>query len=55
MPDVAGQKDPEAAAYGAIQILYALRRRIELFVNLPMAKGERASIRDDVRDMGRMS
>ncbi|WP_261802493.1 low molecular weight phosphatase family protein [Variovorax sp. PAMC28562] len=54
MPDAAGQDDPEAAAYGAIQIIYALRRRIELFVNLPMAKGERASIRDDIRDMGRM-
>lgn len=54
MPDVAALEDPEKTAYGAIQALYALRRRLELFVNLPLAKGDRASLRADVRDLGTM-
>lgn len=54
MPDVAALGDPEKTAYGAIQALYALRRRLELFVNLPLAKGDRASLRADVRDLGTM-
>lgn len=55
MPDAAGQDDPEAVAYGAIQVLYALRRRVELFVNLPLTTGDRVCVRDDIRDLGRMS
>jgi len=54
MPDVAALEDPEKAAYGAIQTLYALRRRLELFINLPLAKGDRTSLRADVRDLGTM-
>ncbi|MEB0060345.1 protein tyrosine phosphatase [Variovorax sp. LG9.2] len=54
MPDAAALKEPQAAANGAVQILYSLRRRIELFINLPLAKGDRASLRDDIRDMGKM-
>jgi len=54
MPDVAALEDPEKTAYGAIQALHALRRRLELFVNLPLAKGDRASLRADVRDLGTM-
>ncbi|KQU87053.1 protein tyrosine phosphatase [Variovorax sp. Root318D1] len=54
MPDVAALGDPEKTAYGAIQALYALRRRLELFVNLPLVKGDRVSLRADVRDLGTM-
>lgn len=54
MPDIAALEDPEKTAYGAIQVLYALRRRLELFVNLPLARGDRASLRADVRDLGTM-
>jgi arsenate reductase len=54
MPDVTALEDPEKTAYGAIQVLYALRRRLELFVNLPLAKGDRASLRADVRDLATM-
>ena len=55
MPDIAAQDDPDALAYGAIQVLYALRRRVELFVNLPLTTGYRANDRHDVRDLAWMS
>ena len=54
MPDVAALADPEKTASAAIQTLYALRRRLELFINLPLANGDRASLRADVRDLGTM-
>lgn len=54
MPDVALKDGTEPAAYEAIQLLHALRRRIELFVNLPLATANRVFVRDDVRDLGRL-
>lgn len=43
-----------ALAHAAIQMLYALRRRLELFVNLPLHGADRAAIRSDVRDLAHM-
>lgn len=54
LPDVAASTDAEKTAHGAIQLLYMLQRRLELFVNLPLAKGDRDAIRLDVRDLGTM-
>lgn len=53
-PDVAGIDDAEAVAHAAIQMLYALRRRLELFVNLPLHGADRAAVRSDVRDLAHM-
>lgn len=54
LPDAVGIGDPEAVAYAAIRTLYALRRRLELFVNLPLHGADRAAIRSDVRDLAHM-
>lgn len=53
-PDAAGIGDPEAVAHATIQMLYALRRYLELFVNLPLHGADRAAIRSDVRDLAHM-
>jgi protein-tyrosine-phosphatase len=53
-PDAASIGDPEAVARATIQMLYALRRRLELFVNLPLHGVDRAAIRSDVRDLAHM-
>lgn len=53
-PDVAAGKDVEETAHGAIQLLFSLRRRLELLVSLPMQGADRAAIRSDVRDLGYM-
>ncbi|MDM0014786.1 protein tyrosine phosphatase [Variovorax sp. J22P168] len=49
--DVAALDDPQAAAHAAIQVLYALRRRLELLVNLPMQGTDRSALRSDVRGL----
>lgn len=54
LPDVAASTDAEQTAHGAIQLLYMLQRRLELFINLPLARADRDSIRLDVRDLGTM-
>ena len=54
LPDIAASTDAETVAHGAIQLLYRLQRRLELFINLPMIAGDRDSLRLDVRDLGSM-
>ena len=53
-PNVAAAGDPEKVAHLAIQMLYALRRRLELFVSLPLQGTDRAAIRSDLRDLAHM-
>jgi arsenate reductase (thioredoxin) len=53
-PDVVAVGDPEKVAHLAIQTLYALRRRLELFVSLPLHGTDRAAIRSDLRDLAHM-
>ena len=53
-PDVAAGDNPEKVAHDAIQLLFSLRRRLELLVSLPLHGGDRAAVRSDVRDLGYM-
>jgi len=53
-PDAAGAKDPAEAARLAVQVLYSLRRRLELLVSLPFAGADREAVRSDLRDLGHM-
>lgn len=54
-PDVAGgNDDPGKVAHDALQLLFSLRRRLELLVSLPLHGGDRAAVRSDVRDLGYM-
>ncbi|PLC07151.1 protein tyrosine phosphatase [Variovorax sp. RO1] len=54
-PDVAGAgTGPDDAAHGAIQVLYSLRRRLELLINLPLLGADRSALRSDIRDMAHM-
>ncbi|MDM0006628.1 protein tyrosine phosphatase [Variovorax sp. J22G73] len=53
-PDVAAVDNPEKVAHDAIQLLFSLRRRLELLVSLPLHGGDRAAVRSDVRDLGYM-
>jgi len=50
-PDIADEQNPEAAA---LQMLYALRRRLELMTSLPLQVADREAIRSDVRDLANM-
>ncbi|RZL92199.1 MAG: protein tyrosine phosphatase [Variovorax sp.] len=54
LPDVAGLDDPEESARAAIQLLYMLRRRLELLTSLPLREADPAAIRSDVRDLAHM-
>jgi arsenate reductase len=51
-PDVAGGDDAEKVEHDAIQLLFSLRRRLELLVSLPLQGVDRAAVRSDVRDLG---
>ena len=53
-PDIAAGKDPEQTAHAAIQMLYSLKRRLELLVSLPMQGVDKGALRSDVRDMAYM-
>jgi arsenate reductase len=53
-PDVADGSEPEKVAHDAVQLLFSLRRRLELLVSLPLHGGDRAAVRSDVRDLGYM-
>ncbi len=53
-PDVAAEADPEQVAHAAVQMLFSLRRRLELLVSLPMQGADRSAVRSDVRDLGYM-
>jgi len=54
LPDAAALGDSEETAHMAIQILYALRRRLEFLVCLPTLGADPAAIRSDIRDLGHM-
>lgn len=52
--DVAAIDSVDEAAHAALQMLYSLRRRLELLVSLPLHGLDRAAVRSDVRDLGHM-
>lgn len=52
-PDLVIQKlDEKDEQQRAMLMLHSLRRRLEIFVNLPMRHVDRAALRSDVRDLG---
>jgi len=53
--DVAAIDEPARAAHGALQVVFALQRRLELLINLPLHHADGAAIRSDLRDLARMS
>jgi arsenate reductase (thioredoxin) len=53
-PDAAALKSPEEAARAALQTLYALRRRLELMISLPLHGADAAAMRSDVRDLAHL-
>jgi protein-tyrosine-phosphatase len=53
-PDLAAIDNPEEVAVGAVRMLYALRRRLELLICLPMQGVDRTAIRSDVRDLAHL-
>lgn len=53
-PDIALMSNPDDAARAALQMLYALRRRLELMISLPLRDADREAIRSDVRDLAYM-
>lgn len=53
-PDAAALGEREKVAHAAIHTLYALRRRLELLISLPLHGADRAAIRSDVRDMAHL-
>lgn len=53
-PDIAAISNPEDALRAAIQMMFVLRRRLELFVSLPLHGADRAAIRSDLRDLAHM-
>lgn len=53
--DAAALEDAQRAHQAAVQILFALQRRLELLVNLALHNADSAAIRSDLRDLGRMS
>jgi len=54
LPDAAALDSPEEAAHVAIQTLYALRRRLELMISLPLHGADAAAMRSDVRDLAHL-
>jgi arsenate reductase (thioredoxin) len=52
--DAAALDDPEQTAHAAVQMLYSLRRRLELLINLPLKGASPAAIRSDILDLGHM-
>lgn len=54
LPDVAAMPHAQEAAHMAIQVLYSLQRRIELLNALTLHSSDRAAIRSDIRELGRM-
>lgn len=53
-PDIAALDNAEEAAHAAIQMLHALRRRLELLVSLPLHGADAAAMRSDVRDLAHL-
>lgn len=44
--------EPEKARAVIREVAHILRRRLEIFVNLPLAKLDRLSLQNKVRDIG---
>lgn len=53
-PDVAAEPEGKEQAAAAVQLLHALRRRLELFASLPLRHGDRSALRSDIRDIAHM-
>ncbi|MGJ7506718.1 protein tyrosine phosphatase [Variovorax sp. GT1P44] len=53
-PDVAALDSPGQIDQAALQMLYALRRRLELLISLPLQGADPAAVRSDVRDLAHM-
>jgi arsenate reductase len=54
-PDIAAtQADAADMVHAATQMLYSLRRRLELLVSLPMAGTDKSALHADVRDLAHM-
>ena len=53
-PDIAAMSNPDDSARAALLMLYALRRRLELMISLPLHGADRDAIRSDVRDLAYM-
>ena len=53
--DAAALEDANAASHAAMQILFALQRRLELLINLPFQHVDPGALRSDLRDLGRMA
>lgn len=53
-PDIAALGSPEETAHAAIQMLYALRRRLELLISLTLHRADPAAIRSDIRDLAHL-
>ncbi|WP_286568314.1 protein tyrosine phosphatase [Variovorax gracilis] len=52
--DIADLGKADEIDRAALQMLYALRRRLELLTSLPLHGADRAAIRSDVRDLAHM-
>lgn len=52
--DAASIGNPEKAVDATMQILFSLRRRLELLMYLPMHSNNLAALRSDIRELGRM-
>lgn len=52
-PDLAASEGG-ASPQAATQMLFALRRRLELLISLPMQGADRAAIRSDLRDLAHL-
>jgi len=53
-PDIVALDNAEDIDRAALQTLYALRRRLELLISLPLHGADPAAIRSDVRDLAHM-
>ena len=53
-PDIAADKKAEQVGHDALHVLYSLKRRLELLINLPLHGADRTALRDDLRDMAHM-
>ena len=49
---MADGSDLDKIAHDAIQMLFSLRRRLELLVSLPIQGVDRSAVRSDLRDLG---
>jgi arsenate reductase len=53
-PDIVALDNADDIDRAALQVLYALRRRLELLISLPLHGADPSAIRSDVRDLAHM-